>query len=394
MREGGDRAYLADSILEPASGVLGPDEALSLCDVLRPFFQRLPACRHGMKTWTQRRIECLVRADRGLEALRLRRQLAGEYPRNVQVQCDYLSALVERGQTEAAAAWLGRVLVPEAGWEPEDEESLRSIFTAVLRSQRREAELLDYLAAWIGRNPLVPRPYQEYLSLLVQTGHVEQAETLIARWLAEGRRQAGALSPDVAARLQAAVWVARGEGGDPNTPIHWPVDRWSRPLIETVLALARCPLEDYASSVPVSGAQDRRRHREPLERQFVEPSARRRVLPPDGDGRPQASGPVGEALAAGGLAVGAMDSVRGFAARRGAVEEDRRCAAAPLGCRARRRRQARAGVGLGNRARPRRCRRLDRLLARGASGRAGRLAIGILGGAVGGAARRTVVGGQ
>ena len=147
---GGDQAYLADSILGPASGVLKPGEALSLCDVLRPLFQRLPACRHGMKTWTQRRIECLVRADRGLEALRLRRQLAGEYPRDVQVQCDYVSALVERGQTEAVAAWLGRVLVPEADWEPEDEESLRSIFTAVLRSQRRDAELLDYLAAWIG----------------------------------------------------------------------------------------------------------------------------------------------------------------------------------------------------------------------------------------------------
>ena len=254
-RAGGDQAYLADSILGPASGVLKPGEALSLCDVLRPLFQRLPACRHGMKTWTQRRIECLVRADRGLEALRLRRQLAGEYPRDVQVQCDYVSALVERGQTEAVAAWLGRVLVPEADWEPEDEESLRSIFTAVLRSQRRDAELLDYLAAWIGRNPVVPRPYQDYLGLLVQTGHVEQAETLIARWLAEGRRQAGALPPDVAARLQAAVWVARGESGDPNAPIHWPVDRWSGPLIETVLALARCPLDDYSSSVPVSGAR-------------------------------------------------------------------------------------------------------------------------------------------
>ena len=89
----------------------------------------------------------------------------------------------------------------------------------------------------------------------MQTGHVEQAETLIARWLAEGRRQAGALPPDVAARLQAAVWVARGESGDPNAPIHWPVDRWSGPLIETVLALARCPLDDYSSSVPVSGAR-------------------------------------------------------------------------------------------------------------------------------------------
>ncbi len=344
-REGGDQAYLADSILGPASGVLEPDEALSLCDVLRPFFQRLPACRHGMKTWTQRRIECLVRADRGLEALRLRRQLAGEYPRDVQVQCDYVSALVERGQTEAVAAWLGRVLVPEAGWEPEDEESLRSIFTAVLRlpAPRRGvvglpggldraksggAEAVPRLLGPAGAN----RPRR--------TGRDPDRPLACGGTAAGGGVAAGRCRP-------APGRGVGGAGGKRGPECSHPLARG--PLVPTADrdGAGPCPLPagrlfQFRARI---GCADRRRHREWVERQFVDPSARRRVLPPGRDGRPQASGPVGEALAAGGLAVGTMDPVRGFAARRGAVEEDRRCAAAPLGCRPRRRRQARRWGG-------------------------------------------------
>ena len=76
----------------------------------------------------------------------------------------------------------------------------------------------------------------------MQTGQVKQAEALIAQWLAEGQRQAKALPPDVAARLQAAVGLAQGQAD--NIGIHWPDDRWARPLGDAALAIASCPREE------------------------------------------------------------------------------------------------------------------------------------------------------
>ena len=49
-------------------------------DVLRPVYERQPAYRQGLKGWTQRRADYLEQTGQSQEVLRLRKQLAEDYP--------------------------------------------------------------------------------------------------------------------------------------------------------------------------------------------------------------------------------------------------------------------------------------------------------------------------
>ena len=65
-REKSEQGHLAECILGLASGSLEANEALSLMDLLRPVYQRLPPHQQGMKAWMQRRIEWLAWANRNV----------------------------------------------------------------------------------------------------------------------------------------------------------------------------------------------------------------------------------------------------------------------------------------------------------------------------------------
>ncbi len=168
-RAGGDRAFPADSILGPASCSLEADEMLALLDLLRPVYERLPAELQGMKTWTERRIDCLDRVERTADVERLRKQLAEQFPHDCDCQTRYLYDLLGRGEDEAAAVWLDRLLGPGARWTPQEEGTLRNVRIATLDSDGRSAELSDYLAAWIAQNPRLPAPYERYVGELLRT---------------------------------------------------------------------------------------------------------------------------------------------------------------------------------------------------------------------------------
>ena len=72
-RDRGDREYLAEYVLESASGICEANETLAIMDLLRPVYERLPAYRQGMKTWMERRINLLAWAKRMPDAMQLRR---------------------------------------------------------------------------------------------------------------------------------------------------------------------------------------------------------------------------------------------------------------------------------------------------------------------------------
>jgi len=212
------------------------NEILRLLDVLRPVYERQPPRVKGMKRWTERRAEELQRTGQGESSLALRKQLAQDYPREADAQRQYAQALMTAGEYEAARAWIDRVLKPEARWRPSEEESLRNVVTELLRQQGWYPELAEYLAAWIQQGPNVQGPYRQYLSALVYTDRLDQANATLGQWLKEGQKPEP-LPPAAEHRLRAAVQQALGQGYYLSTDRIEPL--WQDRLAEAALFFAR-----------------------------------------------------------------------------------------------------------------------------------------------------------
>ena len=236
---GGDTAFLAEYLLGQSWEILQANETLALLDVLRPVYAAQPAYRQAMKTWTQQRIQRLDQAGQTLDALKLHQQQAEQWPRDAGLQEAYARALANTGDYDAARDWLDRVTADESRWNADEKASLASARAELLRSEGRYGELADFLARWIERNP--PQEanlYQQYLSALVLTGRIDEADAVMARWMKDGRRP-GPLPTEVESRLRAAVELAFGQGYNLYTNHIEP--RWLTPLAETALYFARQP---------------------------------------------------------------------------------------------------------------------------------------------------------
>ena len=235
-----DELFLAEFLLGRASDALEANEMLGLLDTLRPIFARQPAHLKTVRNWSERRAGYLEQTGQWEQALALRKQLAEQYPRDCEPQRQYARTLINSGELEAAYAWIERVLKAEARWSPNEEESLREMVTELLRSQGRYPELVDYLAAWIKRNPPGGSPYQQYLSALVWADRMDEANATLARWLSEAQtveKYPVRLSEQEASRLRAAVSQALGRGYNLQTQRIDP--RWPEPLADLVLFCAR-----------------------------------------------------------------------------------------------------------------------------------------------------------
>src|SRR5262249_59891486 len=97
--------------------------------------------------------------------------------------------LVNAGDYAAAYAWLDRVVTRDARWSPSEEESLRGLYTQFLFNQGRYADLVEYTAGWVKRNPDGPTAYQQHLSALIRVNDLDRANELIAQWLKDGQVQ-------------------------------------------------------------------------------------------------------------------------------------------------------------------------------------------------------------
>ena len=228
--------FLSEHLFGLAQQVLQTNETLGLADSLEKLYQRQPAQVQAVKTWRSRRVSLLQQAGQADKALPLAKALAVDYPRDSYLQYLYAQALAGTGDYEAAYAWLNGVLVPEAKWERNEEESLRSLFAGFLEQQGRYRELADYLAAWIKRNPESDQPYGQYLMALVRSNQAKKAEALVAQWLRDGQ-VTGELPRSLAARLNAAVAFALGQGH--NLWTNRLDERWHAPLAEAALFFAR-----------------------------------------------------------------------------------------------------------------------------------------------------------
>ena len=130
---------------------------------------------------------------------------------------------------DEAQAWLDRALVKESKWLAHEEESLRNVYTQMLRSRGDYPALVEYLAAWIENNPESGSPYQQYLSALVHADREDEANDAIDEWLAEGHTT-DEFSAAAGQRLVAAARQAIGRGYNLHTNRLDP--RWPKPLAE------------------------------------------------------------------------------------------------------------------------------------------------------------------
>jgi tetratricopeptide (TPR) repeat protein len=246
---GGDDLFLAEYLQSQTGGILEANERLALLALLRPVYQRQPTYLQAMQEWEGRRADLLDQTGQTQQALALRRSLAEQYPKDADLQRRYAAALSEAGELDAAYAWLNHALGAGSRWSPDEEQTLRVAYADLMRSEGRYAELADYLAAWVQRNPPVPEPYRQYLSALVWANRVKDADETISRWLEVGKSpptaSAGSAAGSASAgsadeqRLRAAVHQAFGEGYNLNT--NRIDEKWQRPLADVALALARHP---------------------------------------------------------------------------------------------------------------------------------------------------------
>jgi predicted Zn-dependent protease len=239
MPAGGDRLALADFVYGQASPVLAGNELLALLDQLRPIYADQPQHVEGLKRWKQKRVAALRdRAGRPDEALALQKALAAEYPRDFLTQYEYAQALFQRGEHEAAFAFVQKHLAPGAGWSVSDAETLRGLYADWLEQLGRYPALVDLLADWVKLDPESESPYHRYLSALIRAGEQEKAYTLIGQWLKEAQVK-GEVAPPLRARFAAAAGTALGRGHNLYTDR---LDqRWLKPLGEAGLFFADQP---------------------------------------------------------------------------------------------------------------------------------------------------------
>ncbi len=247
-----DEATLAAHLLSQAGAVLEANERLALLDLVRPVFVRQPARRHALMNWAHQRLAALQETGQNEEALRVQKQLAADYPREVSLQQQYVQALANSGDYPAAYAWLERVLAGEHHFLPSEEDSLRERHANLLESQGRYADLADYLAARVKKDPQSSSVYVHYLTTLLRTSKVDRANALIAQWLREGQAPAEP-TPAVMARLQAAISLALGQGHNFST--NRIEERWLAPLAEAALFLSRHESRISAAAQVLSAGQ-------------------------------------------------------------------------------------------------------------------------------------------
>jgi tetratricopeptide (TPR) repeat protein len=238
LERSSDAFALAEHLVTLASGVLPPGEILELLDRLRPIYEASPPHLRAMVNLQQVRASYLQQVGRAEEALRIQKQLAIEYPDDSSLQRQYAQALANSGDFPAAYAWLKKAQTSGTRWLPDEEEAFHDHYAALLYQQGQYAELAEFLAAWVKREPETVSPYLQYLSALIRTGQIDKANDVMTRWLREGQAQ-GERAPAVASRLHATINQAIGRGH--NLYTNQVEDHWLASLAEAALVFARRP---------------------------------------------------------------------------------------------------------------------------------------------------------
>jgi Flp pilus assembly protein TadD len=232
----GDELFLAEHIVNQASGILEANEMLRLSEAIRPVYQRQPALTGAMESWRQRQWNYLQQTGQAQAALEALKSLAADYPHDYSLQQQYANALAQAGEHEAAYRLLRDAMGAKIEWLPYELESLRSTYCQLLQQQGRWSEVAEFLKEWLKRDPESSSPSAEYLGALVRLDKIDEANALAARWLKEGEIP-GKLAPAVAARLEAAVSFMLGNCN--GIYMQRLDEQWLGPLADAAIFFAR-----------------------------------------------------------------------------------------------------------------------------------------------------------
>lgn len=180
-----------------------------------------------MARWQERVLGCYDSLGRNDEALALRRTLAEQLPWDTGKQIDYARHLLQTSNPQAAYDWLQKQLDRPVERDNSDDESLRSAYADLYRTQVRWPDLLEFTTSWVRRNPQYAGAYQQHLSALIYNDRLDDANTLAETWLKESQIE-GKLAPDQRARFDAAVGFAHGNTYNIN--FYRMDERWYEPL--------------------------------------------------------------------------------------------------------------------------------------------------------------------
>ncbi|MEX0938608.1 MAG: VIT domain-containing protein [Pirellulales bacterium] len=231
-----EELFLANQLISTASTIFEHNEMLTLLDRLMPIYDRQSEYLKASKQWRERQVTHVQGAGRVEEALALWHSLAADYSRDAGLQRQYAERLVSLDDFEAAYAWLERAVAGNDKWNESELGTLRGYYADLLRSEGRYADLVEYLTDWAGGDPESQSVYEQLLSALVYNDQLDRAYELADDWLSP-EQQAGEFESPVAARLNAAISFALGEGY--NLRSRRIEERWLEPLREAAIRFAR-----------------------------------------------------------------------------------------------------------------------------------------------------------
>ncbi len=232
-----DEMFVAEFIIGQSRGVASPAEQLEFVNILQPVYDRQPEDLRAKIRWQEQLLSCYDALGRSEDALALRGKLAEQSPWEIGRQTDYAQHLLQAGKADAAYAWLQKQLDRDIEFDNSTDESLRSAYAELYRSQACWEDLLKFTTDWIARRPEYQSAYTQHLSALVYNDKLDDASELAEIWLKESQIE-GKLSPAQRAKLDVAISFAQGNvyGLPSNNQIN---ERWIEPLVEAARFFAR-----------------------------------------------------------------------------------------------------------------------------------------------------------
>ena len=210
---------LASHLYRVAGDALSSQELLTVLDLLKSVYARLPEHLQGPRLWGEARRNTLQNAGRTDDEIALLRELVRDYPDdsgNIRILANRLAGQGDHAAAfEALKAALER---PGANWPPSDRDQLYETWAELLENQGRYADQAALVAGWLKLAPTDSDAYERYLAALLYTRQETVADQLVAEWLDAG------LTPEpmdkaLIARTEAAIETAMGDnsyvsGGD------------------------------------------------------------------------------------------------------------------------------------------------------------------------------------
>lgn len=247
-----DRWAVAMHLTGKAPNFMQAAEILALVDKLQLVAEGQPKHIHTGKTLDQIRVSYLPSIGRQHESLALLKKLATDYPRDEGLQRQYAQTLANNRDFPAAYEWIKQAIARNDRWEEWEIENLRNLHVSLLQQQGNYPEMLVVLTDWMKKKPANSSSYAMYLSTLVRLDQETKANELAAQWLKDAQK-AGALSGEVTARLNAAIYYAIGQGY--NLYTYRVEERWLKPLAEVVRYFARSDKYGNYADIPMQHGQ-------------------------------------------------------------------------------------------------------------------------------------------